>query len=52
MVEPMGKENMKGNYNFRVECSDKIFFFGTEYATETNRWLTIMKRGKKTVEEI
>jgi hypothetical protein len=52
MVEPMDNDGMQGNYCFRVECKDKVFFFGTEYAQETNKWISAVRRAKKTEEEV
>ena len=47
----MPDTNMRGNYNFRIELKDEVYFVGTDWCLETNGWIRSLHRIKETMEE-
>ena len=42
----------KNGYTFRVETKDKCIFYNCRTATECKKWVEVLNKSKKTIEEM
>lgn len=52
MIEAESHSSLKGNFNIRIEMPEKVEFLGLELASEALSWLKVLRKAKKTLDEI
>lgn len=51
MMEPDGVQ-IKAKYCFKIEMKDRIHLFGIQNAKDINTWMRIIKRSRRTYDEV